>query len=77
MNISQFQCKSIFSGPRHQELREEIRRGSSCDVLGSNLFYHNRGRRQSIDLQGIVKKKNSIDNQLTVDTIANQLHIGI
>ena len=52
-----------------------MRRGSSCEVSGVNPFYHNRGRRQSTDLY--VRKKHSLDNQLTIDSIGSQLHIGI
>ena len=53
-----------------------MRRGSSCDVSGLNPFYHNRGRRQSTDIS-YIRKKHSLDNQLTIDSIGSQLHIGI
>ena len=55
---------------------KDVRRGSICEAVGDiNPFYHNRGRRRSTDLY--VRKKHSLDNQLTLDALHNQMQIGI
>ena len=66
---------SHLLGPTLTPKLAEVRRGSSVEITGINPFYHNRGRRQSTDLY--VRKKHSLDNQLTIDSISSQIHIGI
>ena len=70
-----YTCHSNLKNILGPSQLQAMRRGSSCEVTGLNPFYHNRGRRQSTDLYP--RKKHSLDNQLTIDSISSQLHIGI